>query len=65
MINFFDDKRFSDITVAYSTHKISAHRIILAIRSSYLQKLLESTPTVSCFIYSLGSNELTWIDFGD
>ncbi|KAI4773342.1 hypothetical protein E4T52_11681 [Aureobasidium sp. EXF-3400] len=47
MISFFDDERLSDIAVTYPGKKISAHKIILATRSSYLQKLLTVSPTIT------------------
>lgn len=60
MINFFNDERFSDITVTYSGQKISAHKVFLATHSSYFQKVLEGSPTVSCFkARSHGATKLT------
>jgi hypothetical protein len=60
MINFFNDERFSDIVVTYSGQKILAHKVFLATHSSYFQKLLEGSPTVSCCkARSYGAMQLT------
>ena len=47
MINFFDDERLSDITVTFSSTKVSAHKIVLAIHSPYFQEVLGGSPKVS------------------
>lgn len=48
MIDFFNDGRFSDVTVTCSGHKIFAHKIFLTTHSLYFQKVLEGSPTVGC-----------------
>lgn len=48
MIQFFNDKRLSDITVTCAGQKIWAHKVILAARSSYFHKVFGSSPTVGC-----------------
>jgi hypothetical protein len=45
--NLYNDERLSDIVVTYSNEKIWAHKIILVTHSSYFQKLLSGSPTVS------------------
>ena len=70
MINFFDDERFSDITVTYSGQKILAHKIVLATRSSYFQKVLKASPKVSCStahsrgVIGLTPEQISEIDLG-
>lgn len=60
MINFFNDERFSDIAVVISGQKFHAHKIFLLTQSSYFQKVLEGSPTVSrCKACSCGAIELT------
>jgi hypothetical protein len=60
MINLFNDKRLSDITVIYSSQKISAHKVVLATHSTYFKELFKRSPTVSRLTaHPYGATELT------
>lgn len=37
---FFDDPRFSDVTIQFGSHEINAHRMILCARSPVLRRAL-------------------------
>ncbi|KAG9997431.1 hypothetical protein KCU78_g16957, partial [Aureobasidium melanogenum] len=43
--NFYDDKKLFDVTLTWGIgYKISVHKVILAINSPYLQRILEGSP---------------------